>query len=75
MLHGLLEATGGVVLAGPLEGTDDVLLVMRAETAEDAEKQLQADPWTSLKLLRTEKIMPWTLRIGVLPRSQNPATP
>ncbi len=62
-----LEAEGVVVLGGPLEGTPDVLLVMRAESAEDITRQLQADPWTSMELLRTLSIRPWSLRLGALP--------
>jgi len=61
-----LEARGVVVLGGPLEGTPDILLVMRANGPEEAAKHLQDDPWTGLNLLQVEKIMPWTLRLGVL---------
>jgi len=64
-----LEAGGIVVLGGPLEGTPDVLLVMRAESAEEIVRQLGDDPWTSLDLLRIRSIAPWTLRLGALPTS------
>jgi hypothetical protein len=64
-----LQARGVVTLGGPLEGTPDVLLVMRANSPEDAAEYLQDDPWTSLDLLRVERIIPWTLRLGALPGS------
>ena len=62
-----LVTEGAVVLGGPLEGTRDVLLVMRAKSPEEAVRRLQDDPWAGLDLLRVERIMPWTLRLGVLP--------
>ena len=65
-----LEAKGVVVLGGPLDGTPDVLLVMRANSAEEVAKHLRDDPWTSLNVLQLVRIMPWTLRLGVLSSSQ-----
>lgn len=62
-----LVARGAVILGGPLEGTPDVLLVMRADTADEAAHHLQDDPWTALNLLVVEKVMPWTIRLGALP--------
>ena len=62
-----LEAAGIVVLGGLLEGTSDVLLIMRADSADEVARQLAADPWASMDLLRIERIMPWTLRLGTLP--------
>jgi uncharacterized protein YciI len=62
-----LAAEGMVVLGGPLEGTPDVLLVMRADSAEDIRRWLNDDPWTNLELLRILSITPWTLRLGALP--------
>jgi uncharacterized protein YciI len=56
-----LEARGAVILGGPLEGTPDVLIVMRAESADEATQYLQDDPWTSLNLLVVEKVMPLRL--------------
>jgi|SRR5215831_9310914 len=56
-----------VALAGPLEGTQDVLIIMRANTPEEAVKTLQNDPWTRLDLLRVKSIAPWMLRIGEIP--------
>jgi uncharacterized protein YciI len=64
-MNGLVR-DGVVILGGPLEGTADVLLVMRAETADEARRQLAADPWTARDLLRVTRISPWTLRLGAL---------
>jgi uncharacterized protein YciI len=64
-MNGLVR-DGAVILGGPLEGTADVLLVMRAETADDARGCLAADPWTVQDLLRVVRISPWTLRLGSL---------
>jgi uncharacterized protein YciI len=62
-----LEASGAIILGGPLEGTPDVLLVMRADSNDEAAQQLQGDPWTALNLLVVKKVMPWTIRLGALP--------
>jgi len=61
-----LEKEGFVVFGGPLEGTCDVLLVVRAETPEEIIERLAADPWTGLDLLRVSRVAPWTLRLGSL---------
>jgi hypothetical protein len=55
-----------------LEGTPDVLLVMRADRADEAAHHLQDDPWTALNLLVVEKVMPWTIRLGALPGTREP---
>jgi uncharacterized protein YciI len=62
-----LESEGFVVLAGPLEGASEALLIIRAETPKEIRERLDADPWTGLDLLRTSRVTPWTLRIGSLP--------
>jgi hypothetical protein len=62
-----LEARHVVVLGGPLDGTPDVLLVMRAHSREEIMGFLDNDPWTSLGLLRVKDVMRWTLRLGALP--------
>ena len=62
-----LESEGFVVLGGPLEGTHDVLLIVRATTPDEIVNRLQADPWTTRDLLRLSHISPWTLRLGSLP--------
>jgi hypothetical protein len=61
-----LKSDGFVVLGGPLEGTPDVLLIIRAATQAEMISRLDSDPWTR-DLLRISKISPWTLRLGTLP--------
>jgi uncharacterized protein YciI len=55
-----------VLLGGPLEGTSDVLLIIRARDADEIERRLATDPWTINGLLRTTRVAPWTLRLGSL---------
>jgi uncharacterized protein YciI len=62
-----LVREGFVVLGGPLEGTDDVLLIVRASSFDEIVDRLQGDPWTSAGLLRVERIAHWRLRLGSLP--------
>ena len=62
-----LVREGFVVLGGPLEGTDDVLLIVRASSFDEIVDRLQGDPWTSTGLLRLQRIAPWRLRLGSLP--------
>jgi hypothetical protein len=62
-----LVREGFVVLGGPLEDTSDVLLIVRAGTADEVVNRLSEDPWTAPDLLRVSKVMPWTLRLGALP--------
>jgi uncharacterized protein YciI len=62
-----LAAAGIVVFAGPLEGTHEALIIMRGESADEIAIRLERDPWTALDLLRTERVAPWTLRLGTLP--------
>ncbi|MGA2590964.1 MAG: YciI family protein [Bryobacteraceae bacterium] len=62
-----LEKDGFVILGGPLDGTTEVLLVVRASSPDEIGARLQDDPWTSLDLLRICRITPWTLRLGSLP--------
>jgi len=57
---------GFVMLGGPLEGTPDVLLVVRAKTPDEGRTRLREDPWTGNDLLRISRIVPWTLRLGSL---------
>jgi uncharacterized protein YciI len=62
-----LEKEGFVVLGGPLEGTDDVLLIFRATTPEEIVDRLSADPWHRRDLLRVSRVTPLELRLGSLP--------
>lgn len=61
-----LETEGLVLLAGPLEGTPDVLLAVQAEDEHQVRSRLAADPWSRNDLLRVTSVVPWTLRLGSL---------
>src|SRR5580704_16933920 len=67
---GLMDAfvaEGFMVLGGPLEGTPETLLIVRAQTQQEAVDKLATDPWVSRGLLRLVRISPWNLRLGSLP--------
>jgi len=53
-------------LVGPLEGTRDALLVLRASSAADVVERLASDPWTTSGLLVTTQISRWQIRLGTL---------
>ncbi len=55
-----------VLLGGPLEGTPDVLLIVRARSPEEIRSRLALDPWEVTGLLRAALVTPWTLRLGAL---------
>jgi uncharacterized protein len=61
-----LVTEGFVILGGPLDGTSDVLLIVRASTPDEVRSRLAEDPWTGKDLLRLTRIAPWTLRLGSL---------
>lgn len=58
------EAAGLARLAGPLQGGAEVLLVLRAESAQAIEEHLADDPWTKSGILTTTRIVRWNLRLG-----------
>jgi len=64
-----LVADGFILLGGPLEGTRDVLLIVRAENEAEVEARLADDVWMVNDLLRHRSIAPWTLRLGALPEA------
>jgi uncharacterized protein YciI len=59
-----LEAKGVARLAGPVEASDDVLLIFRESSHEAVERHLAADPWTRSGMLATTRIARWDLRLG-----------
>jgi len=61
-----LSAERFAALVGPLEGTRDALLILRASSASEIVERLAADPWTGNGLLITTQISPWQLRLGSL---------
>jgi hypothetical protein len=64
-MNGLLR-DGHVTLGGPLEGTPDVLLIMRATDPSEITERLAADPWTRNGLLIVKQICSWWIRLGSL---------
>jgi uncharacterized protein YciI len=61
-----LQADGVALLAGPLTGTRDVLLVFRAGSEAEVVARLAEDCWSVKGLLQTLWIKPWGLRLGTL---------
>jgi uncharacterized protein YciI len=61
-----LEAEGLIRLAGPLEGSLDVVLIVKGESAEAVEARLREDPWTPVEMLSTAWIRPWNVLVGAL---------
>jgi uncharacterized protein YciI len=61
-----LHAEGVVVLGGPLEGTPDVLLIVRAENDEEIERRLEGDSWMQKGFLIVKEIALWNVRLGAL---------
>jgi hypothetical protein len=61
-----LVEDGLVRLGGPLEGTNEVLLIFRADSPEQIRERLAPDPWHRMGLLTIARVMPWTLRLGTL---------
>ena len=57
---------GFAALVGPLEGTRDALLVLRASSTSEIVERLGSDPWTTNGLLVTKQISPWQIRLGTL---------
>jgi uncharacterized protein YciI len=53
-------------LVGPLEGTRDALLILRASSASEVVARLASDPWTTNGLLVTRQVSVWQLRLGSL---------
>lgn len=63
-----LHAEGFVLCGGPLEGTSDVLLIVRANDANEIHARLSIDCWTSKDLLPIKQIAAWTIRLRSLGR-------
>ena len=61
-----LVAEGFVLLGGPLMGTRDVLLIVRAEDKAEIDARLAEDVWVVKGLLSRRQIDPWWLRLGTL---------
>jgi uncharacterized protein YciI len=57
---------GFAALVGPLEGTRDALLILRASSTSEVIERLASDPWSTNGLLVTKQISPWQIRLGTL---------
>lgn len=57
---------GFVALGGPLEGSPDVLLIVRGGDADEIRQRLTADPWHRDGRLVVKRISPWRIRLGSL---------
>jgi hypothetical protein len=64
-MDGLAEE-GFVAVGGPLEGTPDVLLIVRATDPSEIAERLAADPWARNGLLVVKQAGPWWIRLGSL---------
>lgn len=60
-----LHAEGFLLLAGPLEGSSDMLLVVRAGGEAEVRERLAGDPWGPDRLV-LKQVASWTLRLGSL---------
>jgi uncharacterized protein YciI len=61
-----LGAGGFIILGGPLEGTSDVILVVRADARDEISRRLAADPWLRDGVLTLKHCRPWRIRLGTL---------
>ena len=61
-----LAREGFVALGGPVAGTSDVVLVIRASDEDEIRRRLADDPWTRNGLLQVTQVRAWTLRLGSL---------
>jgi len=58
---------GFIALGGPLEGSSDVLLILRATDEAEIEQRLAPDPWRHNGRLVAKQCWPWQIRLGSLP--------
>ncbi len=59
---------GFVLLGGPLRGTEDVLLIVRAADEAEIHTRFAEDVWTKQQLLRTKWVSEWWVRLGEIER-------
>lgn len=62
-----LHRQGTVLLSGPLGGTPGALLIVSADSVEDALARLDADPFRREGLILDRSAREWTVVIGELP--------
>jgi uncharacterized protein YciI len=56
-----LAARGVILLGGPLDEGQEILLVVAASDAATAEALLAPDPWLAANLLKTVSVRRWTV--------------
>ena len=66
-----LYGEGMAALVGPLEGTREALLIVRASSPSEIAERLASDPWSANGLLTTKQITAWQLRLGSLDRERD----
>ena len=63
-----LAASGFILLAGPLAGTEHgrvrVLLIVNADDEDEIHRRLAEDPWVPMEQLVTATIEPWQILVG-----------
>jgi uncharacterized protein YciI len=59
-----LVTEGFILLGGPLVGTPEVLLIVRAQCEQEVRDRLSADVWVAGGLLRQRLIAPWWVRLS-----------
>jgi hypothetical protein len=59
-----LERDGFVIVGGSLEDTPYTLLAIRAADAPEVRDRLAQDPWETMGVLETTRIVGWNLALG-----------
>ena len=59
-----LARDGFVIVGGPLEDTPYILLAIRAADAPAVRDRLAQDPWETMGVLETTRIVGWSLALG-----------
>jgi uncharacterized protein YciI len=57
-----LARDGVVTLSGPLEGTPNYLVLVRARSEDDVRAKLGDDVWARKDILRVERVAPWSVK-------------
>jgi uncharacterized protein YciI len=55
---------GFVVLGGPLDDGEKILLIIDAESEQEINARLADDPWTPMGLLHIAKVERWQILLG-----------
>jgi uncharacterized protein YciI len=55
---------GFIILGGPLDGEEKILLILNAENKQAIEARFGDDPWISMGVRRITKIERWEILLG-----------